>query len=123
MWHPGFQNWQTGNRGQFLPGGKLVLFVHSKRVIFRFIHGRIFVQWINLGRIALPKILTFRKSFETGSYSNTKNRPANNYPRQSNLTIYPLDKLSAPEGFFEKISQWVNPKIQQQINHSLFSST
>ena len=108
MGHPGFRHWQTSNSNPVLPGGKLGLFVHAKRANCTFIHGCIFVQWTNFGRVTVPKTLTFSKSFETGTYNNRKNTSATNPTIQSDLKIYPLDKSTAPEGFSEKFIQWLN---------------
>ena len=108
MRYSGFQHWQTSSNNLILQRGKVGCLVLSNRANCEFIHGCIFIQWINFGPVAVAKILTFLKSFEFGSYSNTKNTSTTNPSIKTISKIYPLDKSTAFEGVFENISQWVN---------------
>jgi hypothetical protein len=117
MRHTSFKHRQTSNHGQFFTGGKAWFYAGSKNAKCEFIHGCIFIQWINLEQLTVATFLTFRKSFETGTYNNTKSTSTNHPATKTISKNCPLDKLTAAEGFFRKISHWINPKKQQQINH------
>jgi hypothetical protein len=114
MGHPSFKHRQTSDHGQFLPGGKLGFYVCSKNAKCEFIHGCIFIQWINFERLTIATFPAFRKSFETGTYNNTKNTSTNHPSTKTISKNCPLDKFTAAEGVFRKISHWPYPKKQHQ---------
>ena len=114
MRHTGFKYLQKSSSGRFLPGGKLGFIVRSKSAICRFVHGCIFIQWINFELLSVAKFLTFRKSFETGTYNNAKNASTNHPSTKTISKNCPLDKLPAAEGVFENISHWIIPKNNTQ---------
>ena len=61
-------------------GGKLGFFVCSKRAICRFDRSQIFDRYLISVMSEAPRVCTCRKSFETGTYQNTKKRVRSNQP-------------------------------------------
>ncbi|PHS14021.1 MAG: hypothetical protein COA78_06485 [Blastopirellula sp.] len=56
---------------------------NSKRVNCRFDCGQIFDRYLILVKSVSANDFTYPKSFETGSYDNTKNRPTTNQPTKA----------------------------------------
>ncbi|PHS17467.1 MAG: hypothetical protein COA78_03215 [Blastopirellula sp.] len=90
---------------RFLPGGKLAVFTGWKRAISEFVHGCFFIQWTNFGYLSGDTFLTLPKLFEIVTYNNATNQPTKHHSTKAILKICPLDKMTAPEGVFRKISQ------------------
>ncbi|MGY8769165.1 MAG: hypothetical protein ACKVH8_12165 [Pirellulales bacterium] len=72
MGHTSFKHRQTSSTGQFPTGGKVAVFIKSKRANCRLDRGQIIDLYLILVKSKASRIPTCPKSFETGSYSNTK---------------------------------------------------
>ncbi|PHR88066.1 MAG: hypothetical protein COA78_36700 [Blastopirellula sp.] len=104
MQHTNFHHWQTSSIASILPGGKLSFFVAAKRAKHEFVHGRIFVQWINFGHVAAANILTCRKSSETNSYNNKKTHPSPTLPHNPPRKFIHWINCPHQRGFWEKLA-------------------
>jgi hypothetical protein len=76
MGYTSFQHCQTNSNGQFLVGGKLGNYVHSKRAICRFDRGQIFDRYLILVKSEVSQKTTCRKSFDRSAYNNANIRAA-----------------------------------------------
>jgi hypothetical protein len=74
MRHTSFKHRQTRSYGQFLPGGKVGVFVRSKRAKSNYVHGHNYGHWPSFELGYFQKKFSCCKSFEDTSYDNTTNQ-------------------------------------------------